>query len=111
MECRKLGGRGTVPTIVLAEFFAVAHKTAGREIGEKSFREINESGLQIVDLDAGLARQAGVLRRKYQEKIPWGDCIIAATALLMASDFILSEDAHFRLFREVKTQNLAELVL
>lgn len=36
-------------------------------------------GLSIVELSSEASKQAGVLRRKYEEKIPWGDCIIAAT--------------------------------
>lgn len=111
MECRKLGARGIVPTIVLGEFYALAHKIAGREVAEKSYREITDSGLHLIALDALVSRQAGVLRRKYQEKAPWGDCIIAATAMLAGSEFVVSEDAHFKMFKEIKARKLAELVM
>jgi hypothetical protein len=40
-----------------------------------------------------MAWESGVLRMKYQEKIPWGDCLIAGTHLV-ESNVVLSEDHH-----------------
>jgi predicted nucleic acid-binding protein len=41
--CRKLGNKGIVPTIVLAEFYALTHKRAGKDLAEKYFNEIVKS--------------------------------------------------------------------
>ena len=109
--CRKLGNRGILPTIVLGEFYALTHEKAGRDVAEKYFNEIVDSGLSIVELSIEVSKQAGVLRRKYGEKIPWGDCIIAATGILSKTEFILTEDPHFKLMKEVRAKNLAEIRL
>jgi len=106
--CRKLGNKGLVPTIVLGEFYALAHRKSGKDLAEKHFNEIVESGLSIADLSVEVARQAGILRRKYEEKIPWGDCIIAATGLMKKADFIITEDSHFEQVREIKARKLDE---
>ena len=103
---RKLGNRGIVPTIVLAEFYALVHKKAGKELAEKHFSEIVESGLDIVELSAEISRQAAILRRKYEERIPWGDCIIVATGLMSKAEFILTEDPHFERIDEIRTRRL-----
>lgn len=108
-SCRRLGNRGLIPAIVLAEFYALARKTAGRDAAEKYFAEMLHSGLDIVPLDTAIARQAGVLRAKYQEKIPWGDCLIAATAVENKADSIVTEDSHFARIREVHAKPSAQI--
>ncbi len=110
-ECRRKDNSGLMPSIVVGEFYAQSQKRAGREVAEKNYRELVESGLTIVNLDAEMARQAATFRIKYREKIPWGDCIIAACAFLNHSDFILSEDDHFKMIKEVKMRHLAEIAL
>lgn len=110
IECRKLGNKGLLPTMVTGEFYAQTHRIAGREVAEKYFREIANSGLTVLSLNIETSRQSAIFRRKYQEKIPWGDCIIAATAFLNQSEFILTEDRHFKLIKEVKSRRLLELV-
>lgn len=107
--CRKLGNRGIVPTIVLGEFYALAHKRVGKDLAEKHFDEIVESGLSIVELSVEVSRQAGIFRRKYEEKVPWGDCIIAATGLLNKAEFIITEDPHFEQIKEVRARKLEEV--
>ncbi|MEM1563585.1 MAG: PIN domain-containing protein [Candidatus Bathyarchaeia archaeon] len=108
-QCRKLGNKGILPTIVLGEFYALTRKKAGRDVAEKNFRELINSGLGIINLTAEVAKQAGIFRHKYQEKIPWGDCIIASTAFLEKADVILTEDPHFKQIKEVKAQTLAQM--
>lgn len=108
-QCRKLGNKGILPTIVLGEFYALTRKRAGRDVAEKFFRELVNSGLEIINLTADVAKQAGIFRYKYQEKIPWGDCIIAAIAFLEKADIILTEDPHFGQLKEVKGRTLAEV--
>lgn len=110
-RCRKIGNRGVLPTIVLSEFYAQAAKRAGAEEAKRRFHEIAESGLDIIDLDTRISEQAGVLRHSYNEKVPWGDCIIAATAIIAEVGVVLSEDPHFALIRELKTKTLNELYL
>jgi|GEM_PF-247551 len=108
-HCRKLGNKGIVPTIVLGEFYALTRKTASRDFAEKYFIELVNSGLDIINLTTEIAKQAGIFRQKYHEKVPWGDCIIAATAFLEGAEMLLTEDPHFKLFKEVKAQTLAEM--
>jgi len=108
-NCRKLGNKGILPTMVLAEFYALTHKRAGKDVAERRFSEIVESGLHVVELSAEISRQAGVIRRKYEEKIPWGDCIIAATSLVNKAEFVITEDSHFQQIKEVRARKLGEL--
>lgn len=107
--CRKLGNRGIIPTIVLAEFYALTHKRAGKDVAEKCFHEIVKSGLGIVELSIDVSREAAIFRRRYDEKIPWGDCIIAATGLIDKTEFIVSEDPHLKEIEEVKTRKLEDV--
>jgi len=107
--CRKLGNKGIVPTIVLSEFYALTHKRVGKDLAEKHFNEIVESSLSIDELSIEVSRQAGILRRKYEEKIPWGDCITAATGLVNKAEFIITEDPHFEQIREIKARKLEEV--
>ena len=106
--CRLAGNRGILPTMVLAEFYAIARRNAGRDVAELRFKELVDSGLDLVQLSQDGARESGILRVKYQEKIPWGDCLIAGTHIVEKADLILSEDPHFKQIRDIKTRKLAE---
>ncbi len=106
--CRLPGNKGILPTVGLAEFYAIARRSAGRDVAEARFRELADSGLEIVQLSQAMAREAGILRVKYQEKIPWGDCLIAGTHMVEKADVVLSEDPHFKQIREVRASKLAE---
>lgn len=105
---QKLGNEGILPTMALGEFYALTRKKAGRDVSEKYFKELVNSGLKVVNLTIDIAKQAGIFRHKYKEKIPWEDCIIAATALLEKAEILLTEDPHFKQLKEVKAQTLAE---
>jgi len=107
--CRKLGNKGIVPTIVLAEFYALTHKRAGKDLAEKYFNEIVNSGLSLVELSIEVSRRAGIIRQEYEEKIPWGDCIIAATGLIKKVDFIVTEDPHFEQIKEIKARKVNDV--
>ncbi len=109
--CRLPGNGGIVPTVVLAESYAVARRKAGRDVAEQRFRELADSGLRMVQLSQDMARESGILRVKYQEKIPWGDCLIAGTHIVEKADVVVSEDPHFRQIREIRTSKLAEFKL
>ena len=106
--CKLAGNKGILPTIVLAEFYATARRNAGRDVAELRLKELVDSGLVVVQLSQDMARESGTLRVKYQEKIPWGDCLIAGTHIVEEADLVLSEDPHFKQIREVKTKKLAE---
>jgi len=106
---RKLGNKGIVPTIVLAEFFAQTYRRTGREVADKYFREIVDSGLDIVPLTREISYHAGMLRAKYQEKVPWGDCIVAATAAQNRAKFVVTEDPHLVNIKEIETRRTSEL--
>ncbi len=108
-SCRKIGSKGILPTIVLGEFYVLTRKKAGRDVAEKYFMELMKSGLSITDMSAEIAKQAGILRLKYEEKIPWGDCIIAATGILNNASVIITEDPHFKQLKEIKAETLTEV--
>jgi predicted nucleic acid-binding protein len=110
-RCRKIGNSGIVPAMVLGEFYAVTMRKAGREVAEKVFLEIVNSGLSIADMTPPIAKQAGALRVKHKEAVPWGDCIIAATAILHDADYVVTEDPHFKGIGEIKARALHELRL
>lgn len=107
--CRKLGNKGILPTIVLGEFYALTRKKAGRDVAEKYFAELLKSGLSIRNMTAEIARQAGVLRCKYKERIPRGDCIIAATEIVNKAEIVITEDPHFKEIKEIRAKTLAEV--
>lgn len=108
---RKLGNRAILPTIVLAEFYAQTYKRTGKEIADKHFREVVNSGLQIIMLTEQISYQAGLLRAKYQEKVPWGDCIVAATAVQNKAKFVVTEDPHLMDVKEIEARRTSELRL
>jgi predicted nucleic acid-binding protein len=108
---RKLGNRAILPTIVLAEFYAQTYKRAGKSIADKHFRELLDSGLVIVPLTERISYQAGLLRAKYQEKVPWGDCIVAGTAVQNKAKFVVTEDMHLMGIREIDARRTTELRL
>jgi len=108
---RKLGNRAILPTIVLAEFYAQTYKRAGKSIADKHFRELLDCGLVIVPLTEQISLQAGLLRAKYQEKIPWGDCIVAGTAVQNKAKFVVTEDMHLMGIREIDARRTSQLRL
>ena len=107
--CRILGNKGILPTIVLAEFYVQAAKRAGREDAKKLFQEMRNADLDIVDMDTSIAERAANLRHRYQEKVPWGDCIVAASGINNSGSIIISEDTHFDEIKEIKTRKLLEM--
>jgi predicted nucleic acid-binding protein len=107
--CRIAGNSGILPCVVLAESYAIIRRDAGREVAEHRFKELVDSGLKVVSLSQDMARESGIIRAKYHEKIPWGDCLIAGTHVLERADVVLSEDPHFKDIREIKAKTLAEL--
>jgi predicted nucleic acid-binding protein len=108
---RKLGNRAILPTIVLEEFYAQTYKRAGRSIADKRFRELLDSGLVVAPLTEQTSYQAGLLRVRYQEKITWGDCIVAGTAIQNKAKFVVTEDPHLMNIKEIDARRTSELRL
>lgn len=65
--------------------------------------------MEILPLTANIAKQAGALRVKYQEKIPWGDCLIAATAIENEAESIVTEDPHYSQIKEIRARRTLQL--
>jgi len=56
--------------------------------------------LQIQELTARIAKQAGLLKCQFKN-LPIGDCIIASTAIINQTR-IISDDLHFNAIKETK---------
>jgi len=69
-SCRKLGNTGVPSTIVLCEFYALAHKKVGKAVADGRLRETVTSGLKTAALTAEIAKTTGYLGRRYDEQIP-----------------------------------------
>jgi predicted nucleic acid-binding protein len=108
-SCRRLGNRGLAPVIVLAEFYALARKKAGRDTAQKYFSEMELSGLDIIPVNIAAAKEAGILRAKYQEKIPCGNCLIAAAAIEGRAEYIVTEDPHFATIKEIRAKPILQI--
>ncbi len=98
--------------VTLDTSFFVLHYSKDSDVLKRSRnalrKEVVESGLDVVDLSTDAARESGVLRVKYQEKISWGDCLIAGTHLTEKADVVLCEDSHFKDIREISSRKLGE---
>jgi len=91
---------GLLPTIVLSEIIRFTCEKRGKEEAEARYLALLESGLQIQDLDRGIAKQAGLLKCRYRD-ISMGDCIIASTAIVSQAK-VLSDDPHFDIIEETE---------
>ena len=91
---------GLLPTIAISETVKIICEKLGREEAEVCYLSIVTSGLQIQELTAKIAKQAGLLKCQYKS-IPMGDCIIASTAIINQAK-ILSDDPHFDDIKETK---------
>jgi predicted nucleic acid-binding protein len=84
---------GILPTIVVTEIVRYVSDKRGREEAKIRYLSLKRSGLEIADLTAEIARDAGLLKSQLPN-IPTGDCIVAATALASKAK-ILSDDKHY----------------
>jgi predicted nucleic acid-binding protein len=91
---------GLLPTIVICEVVRVTCEKRGKEEAETRHLSLIRSGLQILELNQDIAKEAGLLKCRY-ENVALGDCIIAATAILNKAR-VLSDDQHFDEIKEVK---------
>ena len=92
-----------VPTIVLHEVYKFEFQKFGKDSAETLTRSIETSGLKIEALTPEIAKRAAVLRCKYAN-LPTADAIIAATAIERKSNRVCSDDEHFALMKEIKTE-------
>lgn len=91
---------------MFAEFYAQPAKRAGASEAERRYNEICSYGLDICSMSTSVSKMAGMLRHKYEEKIPWGDCLVAATAIETKSDYVITEDPEFKSLKEIKCKNI-----
>ena len=84
---------GILPAIVVTEIIRYISDKRGKEEAEIRYISLKRSGLQIANLTAESAKEAGLLK-SIHPNIPTGDCIIAATALAEEAK-IISDDPHY----------------
>ena len=94
---------GIVPSIVIHEFYKFQLENLGKDVAELRVSSLLKLNLKIVNLDIPIAMQAAKLRCKYAE-LPTADAIIAATAITLSCDYILTDDKHIKQIKEMKTK-------
>ncbi len=93
--------RGILPSIVIAEVTNTVCRSGGRAEAHAKLRALEHSGLEVVPLDVGLARDAGLLRCAHRD-VPMADCVIAATALRFGGR-VVTNDPHFSKMKGLRT--------
>ncbi len=93
--------RGVVPSIVIAEVMNAVGREGGRDKALAQLRALEHAGLEVVPLDIGLARDAGVLRCIHRD-LPMADCVIAATALRLEGR-VVTNDPRFSKVKGLRT--------
>lgn len=94
---------GVVPSMVIHEFYALQLADEGKEVAELRTDSILKLDLEVKNLDVPIAVEAARLRCKYGE-LPTADAVIAATAVVLRCDCVLTDDRHIRQIHEVKTK-------
>lgn len=94
---------GIVPSIVIHEFYKFVLETYGKDVADMRINTILSSKLQTINLDPVIGIEAAKLRCKYAE-LPTADAIIAATAITMSCDYVITDDKHIKQVKETKTK-------
>ncbi|MGD0646055.1 MAG: PIN domain-containing protein [Candidatus Bathyarchaeia archaeon] len=94
---------GVVPSIVIHEFYKFLLETYGKNIADIRVNIILSSRLETVNLDPVIGIEAAKLRCKYAE-LPTADAVIAATAVVMSCEYVLTDDKHIKQVKETKTR-------
>jgi predicted nucleic acid-binding protein len=94
---------GIIPTIVIHEFYKFEMQTFGVDVANIRANILLKSKLTITNLDPTIAIEAARLRCKYPD-LPTADAIIAATAIKLTSDYVLTDDKHIKQIKETKTK-------
>jgi predicted nucleic acid-binding protein len=92
-----------VPTIVLHEVYKFIYEKIGKDVASLRVNSIMTSHLRIVDLTPSIALASAYLRCHYKA-LPTADSIIAGTCRETKSKCVLSDDPHFDLIREIRTE-------
>lgn len=93
--------RGIIPSIVIAELTNLVCREGGKDKALAQVRALEHSGLEITQLDASLARDAGLLRCELRD-LPTADCVIAVTAL-RNKGVVVTDDPHFSKVKGLRT--------
>lgn len=93
--------RGVLPSVVIAEVVNAICQEAGRAEALAKLRALEHAGLEVVQLDPELAREAGLLKCMHRD-LPMADCVIAATALRLRGR-VVSDDPHFSKIKGLRT--------
>ena len=93
--------RGVLPSVVVAEVTNAVCREGGREKALAQLGALEHAGLEVVPLDIGLARDAGLLKCVHRD-VPMADCVIAATALSLGGR-VVTNDPHFSKVKGLRT--------
>ena len=93
--------RGVLPSVVVAEVTNAVCREGGREKALAQLGALERAGLEVVPLDIGLARDAGLLKCVHRD-VPMADCVIAATALSLGGR-VVTNDPHFSKVKGLRT--------
>jgi predicted nucleic acid-binding protein len=94
---------GMIPSIVILEFYKIQQEKFGKDIAEIRVNSVLKLGFQVINLDLPIAIEAAKLRCRYAE-LPTADAIIAATAIKMSADCVLTDDKHINQIKETRTK-------
>ena len=93
--------KGVLPSIVIAEVMNAVCREGGQDKALAQLRALEHAGLEVVQLDSELARDAGLLKCMHRD-LPMADCIIAATALRLEGR-VVTNDPHFSKVKGLRT--------
>ena len=93
-------GEGIIPTIVIGEVVRITCTKRGAEEANLRYLSLLASNLEIRDITADIAKEAGLLKCRYPS-FPMGDCIIVSVAKMEGAR-VLSDDTHFDDIKEIK---------
>jgi predicted nucleic acid-binding protein len=92
-----------VPSIVLHEVYKFTYENVGKEVAYLRVNSIMTSHLRVFDLTPSIALASANLRCRYKA-LPTADSIIAGTCMEAKSKCVLSDDPHFKMIREIRTE-------
>jgi len=85
---------------VIHEVYRLTLEREGRETAILRANSL-EKDFKVLNVDSDIAKSSAKLRHRY--KVPMADSIIAATALSLKAT-CLSDDSHFEIVKEIKTE-------
>jgi predicted nucleic acid-binding protein len=100
---QKTGNSGIIPSLVIHEFYQFLLKNLGKDVAELQLSTVLKLDFEMANLDVPIAVEAAKLRCKYAE-LPTADAVIAATGIVLECEYVLTDDRHIRLVKEVKTR-------